>query len=446
MSQLVFAGGALQLLRDQLLGDHRESAAILLARTVGSEPHARLLVCEIHTPLESDYEIRSPIAVQVKPEFGLPIEKKAKREGLSLVYCHTHPGQSGRPCFSSIDDESERALADYARGRSPRAVHGALLIGPDGLDSRVLGTSRKLSVIDVGTNYQVAFDPEDASVEVSNVFDRQVRAFGEVGQRRLARLTVGVVGLGGTGSVVVQQLAHLGVKSYMLIDPDVIEDTNLNRVVGATRADVGVPKVEVARSVISKIRGDAAVKCIQGDIVDEGVFRGLEACDFVFCCTDSQASRHLLNQFAYQYFIPCIDIGVAINATHTKTAQIAGRVTMLAPGLPCLWCAEQLQPGALRVELMSEEHRKADPYIVGGLGERQPAVISINSTLSSLAVTMYLAAVCGIPSSSRFLIYDGNRGRVSALAVAQNPNCNFCSPDSTLGGGDQYPLPQRKRG
>ncbi|MFY1651126.1 ThiF family adenylyltransferase [Solwaraspora sp. WMMB762] len=69
-------------------------------------------------------------------------------------------------------------------------------------------------------------------------YDRPMRGVGPHTQHRLAELTVAVVGLGGVGSQVVQSLAHLGVGGLLLVDPDTVTATNLNRLVGAKPADV----------------------------------------------------------------------------------------------------------------------------------------------------------------------------------------------------------------
>src|SRR5205814_1835798 len=134
---------------------------------------------------------------------------------------------------------------------------------------------------------------------VEDQYDRQVRAFGLDGQKTLATLTVAIVGLGGTGSVVAQQLAHLGVHAFVLIDPDIVEATNLNRLVGAVPGNVGTPKVAVAARLISAINPGASVTEVVGDVADEETAQLLTKVDFVFGCTDSMASRAVMNQLAY---------------------------------------------------------------------------------------------------------------------------------------------------
>src|SRR5437867_2924038 len=84
---------------------------------------------------------------------------------------------------------------------------------------------------------------------------RQVLAFGEAGQRKIAAVHAGVVGLGGIGAQIAQALGYLGVVRYTLVDDDRVETTNLNRLVGATPDDAAttVLKVDVARRLLRAI-------------------------------------------------------------------------------------------------------------------------------------------------------------------------------------------------
>lgn len=92
-------------------------------------------------------------------------------------------------------------------------------------------------------------------------YSRQELLFGQEGQRRLQALRVAVVGLGGLGSHVVQQLAYLGVLKYVLVDGDVVTPSSLNRLIGAVEGDVAErrPKVEVAKRVITTVQPSADV-------------------------------------------------------------------------------------------------------------------------------------------------------------------------------------------
>jgi molybdopterin/thiamine biosynthesis adenylyltransferase len=286
-------------------------------------------------------------------------------------------------------------------------------------------------------------DPNGKSLPSTSIqFDRSVRAFGAEGQAMLASLSVGVIGVGGIGSIVAEQLAHLGVRKLLLLDSDSLEETNLNRVVGASRRDIGRPKVEVTADMIQRINSEAETSARVADVMLNSDARQLLSCDFLFCCTDSHGSRAVINQLAYQYLIPTIDIGVRVQAQLGKIRSMTGRIQMLSPGLPCLVCHNLLDPEEVRRDLLSEEARAHDPYIVGAV-EPQPAVISLNGTVASLGITMMLSAVVGLPVPARHQLVLFNRGVVRVAASEPLPQCVVCSLKGALARGDTWPMPGR---
>jgi molybdopterin-synthase adenylyltransferase len=383
------------------------------------------------------YLFRSATQATLRPEYLVDVVNRAKREKAGVVLAHTHV--NGIACaFSVVDDEGEESLSKYLNSRLPDRTHVALLITAEGLVARELGTVRAIPVVGIGGSLQTS----KAAGTTGEGFDRQVRAFGVEGQLAIHDASVAVVGLGGTGSVVAQQLAHLGVRRLTLVDPDRVEPTNLNRLIGATPQDVGALKVAVAARHARQI-GVTSIDEVPRDVVEDDVAISLAATDFIFCCTDSMASRAVLNQLAYQYLVPCIDVGVAIHVTEGTVRYIAGRVQMLAPGLPCLVCTDKLDAEAIRREMLSPEQRAADPYIVGA-AVPQPAVISLNSMMSSAAVTMFLSAVAGIPGESRMQIYDGVRGALRPATMTPVANCIACSHEGALARGGSWQLPTRK--
>lgn len=412
-----------------------ESCAIGLARP----SHGRLIVHDIRYPGPADYLDRSPLSAQLTPEFIFDAAKRARATGSSLVFMHTHPFDDSVPAFSLVDDAGERRLASFLDQRFPGREHGAIVISPGGVAARKLDTAEEAIVISVGQKIGIKNgfvpDPEDR-------FDRQVRAFGAEGQAAIAALKIGIVGLGGTGSLTVQQLAHLGVSDFLLIDFDSVDATSLNRLVGAARADVGTPKIEVTRRTILTINPDAVVRIVAGDIADDVVACELLDRDLIFGCTDSHASRAVLGQVAYQYLIPVIDMGVSLSVRAGRLAKITGRVQLLSPGLPCFSCLELLDGETIRREMLTPEQRAADPYIEGA-HEPQPSVISLNSTMSSLAVSMFLGAVTDAPLEASFLRYDGIKGLVRPVAGAIDSDCYVCGAHNGLARANEWPLPTR---
>lgn len=389
------------------------------------------------------YGHRSSIAATLGAEFSVNAANQSRARQESIVVIHTHPMARGLPSFSTIDDDGEAELAPYFERRASIGNHLALVVGPEGCRARRLGTGEAVPVHIIGKAVR-SFGPEPTDADADDWADRQVRAFGADGQRILKSLHVGIVGLGGTGSIVCQQLAHLGAKRFTLIDPDKLEPTNLNRVAGSRPKDVGTVKVDVARRMIDEIRSAATVKTIVGDVVDDTIARALFGCDFVFLCTDSHASRAVVNQIAYQQLIPTIDMGTSITVDNWgRVTHISGRTQMLAPGLPCLACCGTLNGEQIRREMMSPEERARDQYIVGD-AVPQPSVMSINATSASLAVTMFLGAVTGIPAHARWQRYDGISGRVREMTASIEADCLVCSPGGAFAQGPRWPLPTRK--
>jgi len=417
-----------------------ESCAVGLAYPAGmwrSTP--QYVVRELLDVPETAYVSRTSGSAVLRPEYCIEISNRARLAGAGVVMAHTHPGEDPLQGFSAIDDTGEAALAPYFRSRMPGSKHFAAVFTSSTVCARELGTRQMAGVAVVGRTVRY---PSDEGAVQEDLYDRQVRAFGIAGQQALSRVRVAVVGLGGTGSVVAQQLAHLGVKRFVLIDPDLVEPTNLNRLVGSSVADVGSPKVSVAARHIKTINTQAECEEIVGDITYPDVAAHLTSVDFIFGCTDSMASRAVMNQLAYQYLVPCIDVGVGIYVDTGKVQYITGRTQMLSPGLPCMVCTDKLDAEQIRRELMTDEERRKDQYIQGEQVP-QPAVVSLNSTVSSAAVTMFLAAVTGIPSDARLLHYDGVRGSMRPAGMDPRPHCIACSLEGALARGASWALPTR---
>jgi len=447
MKGIIFGNKTLSLLRDALLSAApREAAALLLAGRAGTGDQTMLLVREYSLVPADAYQVQERLRAVIDPSFIMPLLKRARKEGLSLVLTHTHPFAE-EAHFSPVDDEGEQVLMPALFSRTGDSSHGALVLTANDCSARIwmkphAEPTHLSPVVEVGRNLKIHDHNSRHSFAIPKQFDRSVRALGAEGQETLASLCIGIIGLGGTGSVVAEQLAHLGVRKLLLLDPDTLEETNLNRVVGAMRKDIGRTKVEVAAEAAQLVNPQIEVKAIPGDVIASNDARHVLLCDFLFCCTDSHGSRAVINQIAYQYLIPTIDLGVRVQVRSGTVESLTGRVQMLAPGLPCLVCDELLDPEEVRRDLLSQEARARDPYIVGAVVP-QPSVISLNSTVASLAVTMMLSAVAGLPVATRHQLVIFNKGVVRSAAADPSPQCVICSLGGVLARGDTWPMAGR---
>lgn len=444
MNTIRFPGASLEELRSALLANApNEAAAMLIAEHVDMGEEAIFLVQEVMVVPPASMRA-DPLSVTVNPSFIAGVMKKARNATACVFFVHTHPAFDDA-WFSHQDDVGERLQMSTLFQRVPAGPHGAIVLTATKCAARVYRDAEsaptEARVVEVGATLRFATTVDGAGDEPSA--DRTVRALGAEAQRILGTLRVGIVGLGGMGSLVAQQLAHLGVNRFVLIDPEPVEETNLNRLVGATPLSCGLAKVDVARRMIESIRPSANVQAIQGDVRFAADASHLIGLDLVMACTDSHGSRAILNQLAHQYYIAVVDTGVRIDARDGRITSVAGRTQLLAQGVPCLICDGLLDPEQVRRDLLSDDERARDPYIVGH-HEPQPAVISINGVVASLAITMVLAIACGFPLPARHQVYMADRGVVRAVSGTIAPTCYVCSLNGARGRGGRWAMPWRK--
>lgn len=236
-------------------------------------------------------------------------------------------------------------------------------------------------------------------------FNRQ-SFLGANSEKIFAALNVGVVGLGGGGSHIAQQLAHIGVGHFTIADPDHVEDTNLNRLVGATWQDGTdkTPKVRVAERMITGVNPNAGVLTIK-DVWQSGML-SLRSVDVIVGGVDTYKERDELERFARRFLIPYIDLGMDVHALSDGAYVVGGQVVLSMPGHLCLWCM-----GILTEERLAEEARR-----YGDVGGR-PQVIWPNGVLASVAVGLFVQLMTPWHSNllaSAYLEYDGNRHTVQS--------------------------------
>lgn len=257
-------------------------------------------------------------------------------------------------------------------------------------------------------------------------YSRHVGLFGAEGQQRLGRVTVGIIGLGGLGCHVAQQLAYLGVSRFFLVDGDVVAVSNLNRLVGSSESDVGARKVDVAESMITAIQTSASVIRTARHFSLNDPIDGLERVDVLFGCVDNDPVRLDLVRYSSAHARPYIDLASDVG----PGGEFGGRIVFAKDGERCLSCLGELDQHALARAQMTGEQRAADDKIYGvdrdALGDTGPSVVSINGVVASLAVTEFLVWVTGLREPHGYLNYRGDSGTVGARAAPARSYCHYC--------------------
>lgn len=384
-----------------------ETAGVLLVSVVrAGDDDYRLLSREYHAVPESAYIRREEYALTIASHGYVPALARAEAISAAAIWVHTHPGAGASPEPSRHDHIVDTELADAFRIRSGSDVYGAIILSPrDGgltfTGHMAPGDGPRLPISRmwvVGDRFRLTHADGLEVKEPLAMFDRNVRAFGNAIQSTLNDLRIGIVGCGGTGSAVAEQLVRLGVRDFVLIDPDRVSTSNLTRIYGSTPADIGAAKVDVASRHIRAIAPDARCDAIQSMLTVASAAKRLLACDIVFGCTDDNAGRLILSRIPTYLLTPVIDCGVLLSSsTQGELIGIDARVTLVAPEHACLLCRGRIDVARAGAELMTPTERKRleiEGY-APALGQTEPAVVTYTTFVAAAAVSELLERLIG---------------------------------------------------
>lgn len=409
-----------------------ETAGLLLGESVETPAGTIIAVQEAFAVPESAYRVRRRDQISIDPVALNRLTRRARDQGWSIFTIHTHPG-AAEPWFSAADDAGDARLMPSMNCQIPTAPHGSIVVVENGgAVARAFDASGDSSAVDLRVVGRTLASAQSRASSAEPWFSRQELALGERGQGELRGLRVGVVGLGGIGSLVSLQLAHLGVDELVLLDGDIVEASNLSRVAGATQADVGrTLKVDVAARYAKAVGLVRRVEC-HPDFARPQHAALLASCDVIVCCVDRQTPRAMLNRLAYERLVPVIDLGTVFRVDEMGTVVgDAGRVVVLGPGRPCLACWGHLDPHALRVEALSDDERESQVragYIEGAV-EAQPSVIAFNTMVAGSGVAELVrmtTGFAGVESPPLRLAFSFTEGTVRRNTIRSHRQCMIC--------------------
>jgi hypothetical protein len=428
----------------------RETCAFLLVRWGHAASGGRLLVERVLLPPRDGFDRAGrdslrPSGQWLSSVIGCAIEAKA-----GLAFVHSHPGSYHPPTLSAIDWETS---VEWSRSITPTidGPFASLVWSPRGMTGLMFraGDPEKPVRFDrfetLGEGSIESLHPaaEQDSSDL-NLDDRQIRALSDLGNQRIRDLVVAVIGAGGTGSPVAEQLVRIGVAELVLIDPDVIDhESNVRRIVGSHLSDVAVrrTKVDVVGKYLQSLGLQTVISEVPRDIREEGVVRRLLDCDVVISTTDTQSSRALINQVAYQYWLPVIDVGVRVGTK--KSGAISGmpvETRLLLPDNGCLWCRRGvLDSQAIYEENLpvKERQRLEVEGYVQGLRQPQPSLAPLNYLASAVAVITLVRLYSGQPIPSASVVFDVWEQFVHPLRAEPDVTC-ICS--QWRGRADDVPM------
>ncbi|SDW88291.1 HesA/MoeB/ThiF family protein [Alicyclobacillus hesperidum] len=427
-----------------------EQAAYLLCGISQTQSEIRFLVRTVVLVSPDTLKEQSDKHLSIPSSSFVPVLKQAADRQECFFLVHSHP--PGFEDFSSQDDLEEPKLFRTAYIRVGFGIHGSLVFsGRDTLSGRVwIDDGDELRPIPlnliriIGRRYEFlipANGPAPQTVMPKRFFERQIRAFGKDLQRLLENLHIGVVGCGGTGSAVLEQLARLGVGQMTIVDPDKVEDTNISRIHGSGLYDKGRSKVQVMEDMIKQIGFGTRVHVIEKKVIYESVARDLRNCDLIFGCTDDQAGRMVLNELSIHYYIPLIDMGVVIDSHLGYLRSVLGRVTIVRPKANCLLCRQWIRMDLVAAELMAAELReqRVKEGYAPELEEKDPAVVSFTTAVATQSVMEMLHLITGYMGDERDvrdILWRLDSTAYSFRPVPNSEGCS-CTTYKKVGRGDR---------
>ena len=232
---------------------------------------------------------------------------------------------------------------------------------------------------------------------------------GEAGQARLLESKVLIVGAGGLGSPVALYLAAAGIGTIGVIDPDVVDVTNLQRQVLHDRDRVGTSKVESAAVAIHRLNGDVRVVPIPERLSSANALEVMGGYDVVVDGTDNFPTRYLVNDASLHLGIPVV---------HGSIFRFEGQAAVFAPySGPCYRCVFPEPPPP---ELAPN---CAEAGVLGAL----PGIIG------SIQAVEAIKLVLGIGESlvGRLLTYDALTQEFRTLRLDRDPHCPACGDEAS---------------
>lgn len=457
-------------------GDGDEHGAVIAAGVAESSRGIRLLARDLILAEDgTDYVPGTRGYRALTARFVAETSDFCASENLCYFAVHCHGGKDSVAFLADDLASHERgypALLDITCG----GPIGALVFARNAVAGDIWTTGGRFALDHmrvIGPRARTFYpSPRPRPPHADPIYDRHARLFGDIGQHILSQLKVGIIGLGGGGSLLSQWLAHLGVGHIVGIDFDYVDPTNRPRIVGATTWDAMTPlvysrsrllqwigkrlakhKVHVAHRTARRANPTIRYDAVVGNVLDEATAKLLTDVDYLFLASDSIQSRLVFNALVQQYLIPGSQVGVKIT-TDQKTGQVvdilaATRTVLPGPSHGCLECHELIPSSRLQEEALSSDERRAQRYI-DSVDVHEPSIITLNVLSAGQAANDLMMMYTGLYVPSVTLTHqlhfpiERELAMVEPRAVETCPDCGM-HPKSRRGRGDRARLPCRQQ-
>jgi threonine dehydrogenase-like Zn-dependent dehydrogenase len=462
------------LCRHHRHGGPREQASVAFARVVDAPSGSIFLIDEDDLLLfaPEQYVVHGGANVRVSPEaMRRTMWAYAQSGRTGFVSVHDHWFSRQGTTFSSFDDADDIAHDRYLRtdfeptlrahpewGRPRNVAHLSVVLDQSSVDARTVDSRlprpfAPVRAISVCSDSWLCFRPNSGKAAVVRAargaapHARHSDFITPEQQETLGSLTVGLIGCGGVGAAIAENLARLGVGELVLVDPDALSETNLNRWPSASPKDVGRTKVSLLARRLRRQTPWARLRAVATDALDPVAAMSLTDCDVLVCAVDNDAARFWANRLALQTLVPMFDVGVRVQAR--PVMNFSWRIVPVVPGVTaCLECSGLAALDRLEIAKSLDGATRAvreNAGYVQGADVAAPSVMGINYIAAGnvcLEVLSYLCGYLGRPSvrighwrTARTTVVEHDHHLPSA-------DCPACA--ELLAAGLDEPLPRRR--
>lgn len=431
--------------------DGQEDAVFALYKPSDGKLRFSSLIHDIIFPENGDREIQGNVEINIQYFKGICRIAKQEGSGIALIHSHLVSGWQG---MSTDDFTTERSYASTAESLTELPLIG-LTLGTDGaFSARIWEENNEWyekkwasTVRIVGKKLSVTYhDDLRPKPTFKEIYKRTITVWGEENHAQLARLRIGVVGLGSVGSMVVEALARMGIERFVLIDFDEVQEHNLDRLLGATVQDIGHTKAYIADRQLRKAATatNTHSSIILHSITEEVGYRNALDCDVLFSCVDRPWPRQIINHIAYNHLIPVIDGGIQVRLDESTGAFQGAdwQLQTVGPDRPCLQCLGAFNPADVSTE---QEGLLEDTSYLAGLPashgfKRNENIFPFSANLASLEILQFIEMVTGMGGQECFGVqrFAYNQGYIR---LVESMRCeNGCTYSKNIAMGDsKYP-------
>ncbi len=230
----------------------------------------------------------------------------------------------------------------------------------------------------------------------------------DINWNTLKSKTITIAGVGGIGSLTVSMLARVGVGKINIIDLDIVEEENLNRMIYRPK-HLNKSKVEAITEIIDEINPDTAIQAYYKDIMDfefeDNLVEILENTDLAFMCLDNIPARQYFNIKCINSKVPYVDSGLL-------RSGFGGYVHLIKPfETACYQCT-----GSVKV---TDTNDKAGNECTASI----PTTVNIVASLQVQHGLRYLLNFGEIPD---YVSYNGLNDDTLKIQLTRDPNCFVC--------------------